>query len=287
MKSIWIAATLVCLLLAAGAWAQETPRWLGMGGAGIGVADDAVAWLQNPAGLGALNIPVPEGNPWGHDAIGAYGRTDTGWGDKVDVWGITWSGKDAEHQLGIGAGYGDIEDSGQSFGAGFGMNYRDTPFSWGVNVVREEPDSALLDSHTICNVGFMCRFPQPERAPIRVGLVVSDVFSETEVDLPGGSEGGIALDLGVGWPATDRLLVAVDVTDVFGAWADGPNLSGGLEFTAGTNDEWRLRAGALDTGDGHDLTLGAGYVWNNWRVDAGWEDTDAGSFWTVGAGAHF
>ena len=58
MKSAWIVVVAVCVVLTSAAFAQ-TPRQMGMGGAAIGVADDAGAWFQNPAGLGALNVACP------------------------------------------------------------------------------------------------------------------------------------------------------------------------------------------------------------------------------------
>jgi hypothetical protein len=152
-----------------------------------------------------------------------------------------------------------------------------------------DPDAA--SGETIFNIGLMYRFDQPEGGPVRLGLVVSDVTNQTKETITVASMsktvGGAEVALGVGWPVTDTLLLAVDVTDITNRTDSGPFVSAGVEFKAGEANQWRLRAGLVDTGDGHDLTLGAGYLWKNWRADFGWEETDPGHLWTVGGGVHF
>jgi len=273
MKSAWIVAVLVCVVLTSGVWAQTTSRSLGMGGTGTGVADDAAAWFQNPAGLGALNVPCQEGKTWANDAVGTFAD----YGD-VNGWALDWSGWQPAKLMGFGAGFADIEDDVQIIGAGFGMNYKQTPFSWGVNIENVNPDDYLLDSNTYFNIGLMYRFPQPEKAPLRLGLVIADVTDE--------SDNGPFFDLGVAWPATDKLLIAADVDDLTDEV--DVSFSAGAEYLFGMENEWAARLGALDNGDGHDLTLGLGYAFkNNWRVDAAFVDSDPDSTWSVSAGVNW
>lgn len=269
MKSVWIVAALV--VLAGSAWAQIpafTPRAVGMGGAAIGVADDGGAWFENPAGLGALNAPCPEGKQWGHDVIGAFGRVDD-----TSLVGITWSGWQPEKKLGVGAGWVNVEDTANVFGAGVGIGIKESPFSVGANFVVVDPDGG--DTTTLWNAGVMYRVLREEKGPIRLGLTVTDISDEI---------GGAFWNVGVGVPVTDKLLAAVDVLDITDEIDTMVN--GGVEYTAGKEAEWKLRAGLVDTGDDHELTLGVGYKKPDakWRADFGWANIEPDAFWTVGVG---
>jgi len=269
MKSAWVVVVAVCVVLTSAAFAQ-TPRQMGMGGAAIGVADDAGAWFQNPAGLGALNVACPtEGKEWAADAVAAY--ADAG---DADAWLLTGSAWKPADRWGIGAGYVDGDEYGKSYGIGYGANWKTSPLSWGANLVVEDPDDAGSD--TYFNLGFMYRFAVPEKAPIRLGLLIEDVTDQ--------SDNGPYFDLGVAWPVAPQWLVAADITDITDETDDGPYFSGGVEYSfVGTG--WKARAGFADTGDGHDLTLGAGYAFGNqWRVDAAWQNADEDDIWSVGAG---
>jgi len=241
-----------------------------MAGVDVAIADDGAAWFQNPAGLGTLGLKCEEGKTWGNDIIGTYAKL---MGDSA--WGVTWSGWDPAKMLGFGAGYGDIQDEGKGFGVGFGMNVGTSPFSWGVNVMRQEPEFG--DNETTFALGALYRVPQRDKAPIRLGLRVDDAtqqFSE-----------GRQFDFGVAWPATNDLLIAADVNSFNDS--DDRTFNVGAEYALGTYKEWRVRAGAVDNGDGHDLALGAGYAWKTWRLDAAWQNTDFDNTWSVGAGFGF
>lgn len=273
-----VAAVLLCLAVTS-VWASDfglrTARSLGMGDAVVGVADDGAAWYQNPAGLGSLAVTPREGNTWGADAIGTFGRTD--WGpDDSDMWQLTVSGRQPEKQWGLGAGIGDLQDVGKAAGVGYGSSFRDSAFSWGANAIWNEPDSG--DDYTTLNLGFMYLLEQPEKAPLRIGARVRDLTDESEV--------GPLFDVGVYWPATPVVGVAVDVVDITDESEAGPFFNVGAECRLGQQREWTIRGGAVDSGDGHDLTLGAGYRSNNWRLDFGWADTADGT-WLLDAGIAF
>jgi hypothetical protein len=243
-----------------------------MGGAGIAVADDSIAWQQNPAGLGALGIRCMPGKTWGGDALGAYGKE----GDS-HMWGLSASAWDPASRMGVGAGYVN-NTGGSDYGIGFGLGLKDCPLSLGVNVIRDDPDFG--DSTNTFNAGALYSFGRRGAAPIKLGLLVEDLSNESDF--------GPFFDLGVSSMVTSDLLVAVDCVDVTNKSDAGPYFDLGAEYALGTNKAWKVRAGLFDTGDGHDLTLGAGYAFaNNWRLDAGWKNSDPNSVWSVGVSAGF
>jgi hypothetical protein len=269
MKSVWVVAVLI--VVAGGAWAQIpgiTPRAIGMGGAATGVADDAGAWMQNPAGLAALNVMCPEGATWGHDVIAAYANIDD-----ADAFGITWGGMKPENRFGAGAGWINLDGDLNVFGAGAGMAIGQSPFSAGASFAVFDPDGG--DSEIAWNVGLMYRVLREEKAPIRLGMTINDISDEF---------GGAFWNFGASGMLTEDLLAAVDVLDLSDEVET--TINAGLEYTTGNADEWKLRAGLFDTGDDHEITLGVGYAKpdSRWRVDFGWANTDPEDLWTLGVG---
>ncbi|MBM3497200.1 MAG: hypothetical protein FJX74_00895 [Armatimonadetes bacterium] len=98
------------------------------------------------------------------------------------------------------------------------------------------------------------------------------------------------LDFGVAWQATSRLLVAADVLDLAGE--DDVLVNGGVEYGFGpfgnAAHRWALRVGAMDSGDGHDITAGAGCrISDDWQVDVGWANTEPDSSWLATVGTSF
>jgi hypothetical protein len=259
MRTICLTAVLL-VVMATGALAQATlelypltAREMGMGGARVGVADDAMAWLQNPAGLAALNVPVAQGSDWGSDFIGNYTRLYSG--DTSD-WGGTFSTWSPQRQMGFGAGYFRIYDDTNYFGVGFAKGFGTTPLSVGVNWTQFNDGG----SDTLFDVGLMYRFVQPDRGPVRLGLVARDVS---------GTFDGPWFDLGIAWPVTTELLLAVDATDVTDQTGDGPFFSFGAEYKFAPSG-WVVRAGGFDTGKQTDFCAGVGYGQNNWRINVGY-----------------
>jgi len=280
MKVAWIVAVLLCVAMVSAASAQLlgqatgvsglTARQIGMGGVGVGIADDSAAWFQNPAGLGALSSSCPKGKTWANDVSATYGK-----GGDEKAYGISWSGWDPAKALGAGAGWLHMTDgdSTNAWGAGFGMEINKSPFSAGVNFLHTEDD-------TYIDLGLMYRFARPNAAPVRAGLLVEDITGKTDE--------GPFFDLGVAWPVTPKLLLSADALDVTGKTADGPFFNVGGEYVLGAKNEWRLRAGLVDNGSGHDVSLGAGYVFaNNWRLDAAWVNTDPDSMWAATVSTDF
>lgn len=278
MKHAWAVALVLCLV-ASGVWADVengliSARSLGMGTTAVGVADDASAWGQNPAGLAALNVPVMEGKVWGHDLMGTFQTIDEGDEDE-DFWGITWSGWDPARRRGIGAGYGDAEEM-KVFGAGYGQAFGESPASWGLSIMGVDPDGD--DSEALFNVGFLYGFEQPEQAPIRLGLTVTDITDEFDI--------GPQFNIGVCWPATPELKIAADVLDITDESDEGPFLNAGAEYMLGEQREWALRAGVVDTDDGSEFTAGVGWARQNFRIDAAFADI-ADGLWAVSGACSF
>jgi len=262
----------VCVVLTSAAFAQFSPRSIGMGSAGIGVADDAIAWAQNPAGLGALDLKCQENKLWAADVIGAYGHMNDN-----SAWSVSGSGWQPAMGMGVGAGYLNVQDSSTAIGAGFGMALKQMPLSLGASVKSVNPDGPG-DTNTLIDVGAMYKFPQPLNAPIRVGLVARDITDQVKT----------SFDVGIAWPATPKCLVAVDVVDLADDLGFGARFNAGVEYKFGQMNEWTARIGEFDNGDSNKLTLGAGYALaNNWRLDAAWADGEGSSTWSVGAGVGF
>lgn len=274
MKLTWAAVVTCCLAWASFVGAQtvpNTPRAMGMGNAVIGVADDAGAWSQNPAGLGALHVATKGDGSWGNDIVVGFG--EIGPGNHNDV-AINWSGWNPTSTVGFGAGYNGMSRT-ETLGAGFGMGYKKTMFSWGIDVVRLKNH---CHSDTAFDLGTMYRFVRPGKASTRLGLKISDVTDSTYA--------GRQFSLGVSWAASEDLMLAVDVADISRQFADGPFINAGAEYRLGKSKQWSARGGVFDSGDGHALTLGVGVVLPKVRLDLAYMNTDSSS-WMVGAGFDF
>jgi len=262
------------VVLATGAWAQGafSPRASGMGGASIAVADDAAAWFQNPAGLAALSVPCKEGTEYGNDVLFAFANND-----ESSAWELTWSGWKPSANIGFGAGYASADDAGRVFGAGFGAGFTEIPLSGGINVMSIDPEAG--DSDTILNVGALYRLGLGEgTAPLKIGMTVTDVTDEFDL--------GTLWNVGLAWNATKDLLVAVDFRDITQELNDETQVGGGAEYAFGSANEWKVRAGAFDTGGETDFTVGAGYQAKQWRADFSFVDTDPDATWSLGVGVN-
>lgn len=267
MKNALVVVVL-CLVVSA-VWAQaglQTARSIGMGTTGVGIADDAAAWFQNPAGLGLMkstNSLIPLAS----DLVGTWYGMDFGDGLK-DNWSVTWSGAMTGRGMGLGAGYAD-EYGGKEFGAGFGMALKPGWLSWGISALRNDPDSVMTttatgitgaDASTEVNLGLMGQIPQLQSDPIRIGLTISDIFDDSDM--------GRNLNVGAYWPPIKSLGVAVDLVDITDEQDLGVRFNAGVEYKIGLLGQWTVRAGMMDDGDNRDFTAGVGFQVIKWRVDA-------------------
>jgi hypothetical protein len=279
---------------------------MGMGLVGIGVADDSSAWFQNPAGLAALSLSPQEGKLWAHDLSASYisfgGIKSTPF-DSFEAFRASWSGFKPDSKVGVGAGYMNIDDAGVGIGAGIGVGIGDTGLSVGLNVINVDPFFVGLPNETLLNAGLMYRIDQGAgKAPIRIGLTYNNVTDE--------SYGGFlpipsCLNLGIAWPISNDLLLALDVQDLteaikddYGPGAPGMHFNGGVEFRFGAAREWAVRAGAMDidvSAIDTFFTAGLGYEFGRYRVEGAWVSPveltgapfDFNSTWTIGAGMKF
>jgi len=284
MKSVKIMFVAVALLITVSAFSEGlgvipmSARQLGMGGAGIAVADDAFAWTVNPAGLANLASKPKEGAKWSWDVAGSYGQSNSiDFGpvdEKVKYWDIDFGACDPAAGMGFGGGWaeGKIDPvKADIYGAGFGMKLRSEAckgLSWGVNVQRAkvdvdtgDPDDDFSGSKTLFNAGLMYEVPIAEGKAIKLGLVVNDVTDELGDAVGGGPVGsfiGRTWSMGVALPVSDKLTLAIDnrgVGETLHIW------NAGLEWKS---NGWAARVGDWDGS----LTLGAGYKGTNWFVDA-------------------
>ena len=280
MKLRFVAVVLACVLLATGAWAQFavgiSPRVTAMGGAGIGVCNDAAAVYQNPAGLAALGVPVPDGASYGSQGLFGYANTDDHEGYIMSLSGWKPSGG-----FGYGAAYANAEGGllnlgptgSHVFAAGLGGVIGNSPLSVGVNILSVGGKG----SGEYVTAGMLYRISQSgDRAPVRLGVTAFDIFDDT------GS--GPSWNVGVGWEAVKNLLVAVDASDLTDEIGNGVLVSGGVEY--GLSDaagrQYFLRGGLMDTGTDNVFTAGLGYKSKDWHVDFSYVDTSPNSTWTVG-----
>jgi hypothetical protein len=291
MKVRLVAIVVVCVALASGAWAQVvvggfTARAAGMGGAAIGVADDAAAWAQNPAGLAALNVTGD--SEYASDAMFSYANVD-----EANWYNITWSGWKPSEAFGAGAGFLDMATDTRVFGVGFGAGFKNMPLSGGFSISNVEspgtryngggisPDQfgAFDGEFTYLTAGLMYRLAQgDDKAPIRFGIIATDV---TEQVLP-----NMIWSAGFSWAPTSRLLIAVDAIDLTDELEEDIMVNGGIEygFDAGDGRTVYGRAGMTDDGDEHNLTLGLGYRYGVWHADFAWVDGEPESVWSLGLG---
>lgn len=278
MKKMQIAVlVIVALTVSTVAMAQMTPRAVGMGGAVVGVADDAAAWIYNPAGLPNIKLTAEPGGSWDGLATGSWG-TDRG--TKNDVVSLTASMKRTpDSNWGVGVGYLDSEKAFSTLGIGYGYQFKNSPLSVGASLYRVDPDFVGSKAETAFDLGFMYSFRVENREPVKVGLVVRDLTQDIYAKR--------TFDAGASWKVNSQWLVALDITDLTDESNLGPFISGGAEYTFGTNMEWQARAGFADDGVDHNLTLGAGYDFGKWTLDAAFVNIKGGDFWTVGGSIGF
>jgi hypothetical protein len=271
MKRLALLLVLMGLVAASGAWAQFpvdadvgvwTAHQLGMGLAGVAIADGARAWDTNPAGLSCLNVPAQDSS-WS----GVVDGTFTKFVDSSDVYNVNYSGFNANSHTGFGFG---ISHSASGYygwnmqGFGIGTAFRGGPFSLGANYKRmagtpEAPAyglGALYRGHSV-----------------NVGLMVDD-FNVSTFFTPG-------IAFGVG----KRLTLALDAVDASGVY-DGPYYSFGGQYKL--NPSWAVRAGHNEAIlYGTATCFGLGYCTKNWHADFGYRSGDTISVWALGAGVNF
>lgn len=251
----------------------QTARSVGMGMTGVGLADDAAAWLFNPAGYADLNVaPKAEDVSWTAVAgqrfdteaplaekfahvAGAYGPQGFGLGyiRLGDIGATVWGG-----------GYGFKLNGNWSLGASI-LQLRGT--AWSGVYATQLPSGT--STQTIVNLGAMYQFTPSWGAgnPAKVSLVAADTFDKLQTLWAAGFSTKIG----------SKLLVDVDCLDLRDKTAiEGVDKSGRM-FNFGAeypfNDWLTLRAGSQDG----DFGFGAGVViGDGWKIDVGHIKMDFG-----------
>ena len=265
-----IYATLLCVVLLLGIasaghcqwwWmgtmnAATTARWAGMGATGIAAANDVAAIDFNPANLPNMELDgMDMGRPlaWGATATYGAGDDDDRFFDDLSlkIGAVSNEGK-------WGAGFSYERPSGPgwdsniwSLGYGAICNPR---WSWGISAARDEWSN---NSETWINAGLLYSIPQPTAAPIRVGVLVTNILEDRNAPR--------MYNVGVAVPVGEKVLLAVDYWDVTDEdwW---PHWNFGAEVAVAP--EWCVRAGRLD----EDWTMGVGYREARLRLDAAYID---------------
>jgi hypothetical protein len=267
MKRIALLVVLMGLVATSGAWAQypmddDPGAWsahqLGMGVAGIALADGARAWNTNPAGLSRLDLPAQDSS-WS----GVIDATYMHW-ESNPVYDVNYSGFNANSNTGFGLGISRVPGGWNMQGFGVGTAFRGGPVSFGINYKRLAPGGGFVSY----GLGGLYR-----GKCWNFGIMV-DNFNEATFISPG-------IAFGVG----KRLLLALDVNDLTSQFL-GPYYSYGAEYKL--NPSWAVRAGRNDTlffGTG--TCFGLGYKTGNWHADAGYRALTGFNAWSVGAGLNF
>lgn len=270
MKVVVTVVAMVTLLCSV-ALAQDIETTMA-GRAQIGAGLLSEAWLQNPAVLG-LTAPangMAHDGSWRNSAVGLYEVE----GD-VDLRSISWGGKPADGQWGVGAGWVDVVGM-EDVGLGVGVGSADGRYAVGVNY--QSTDVPMAGSLDIFDVAVAVRSLDLGGSFTEgiLGLVVRDITDE----------GTTTYDVGVGVESADWRL-ALDFEDITDE-SDSVVQCGAVR-TFGAQREWQVGAG-LDDGD-----LTAGVVYHAPTADGGpaWKlgvafiagDDGASDAWVVGAGA--
>jgi hypothetical protein len=251
----------------------QTARSVGMGMTGVGLADDAAAWLFNPAGYADLKVaPKAEDVSWTAVA-GQRIETDAPLAEKfVHVAG-------AYGPQGFGVGYIRLGDMGTTvWGGGYGFKLNGS-VNLGASIVQlhgrwgglfgQPGASGTSGEETLVNVGAMYEW-KPSWASgnrAKLSLLAFDTFQKMQILWAAGFSTTIG----------PKLLVDVDCLDLRDKTAvEGVDKSGRM-FNVGAeypvNDWLTLRAGSQDGdfGGGIGLVLGDG-----WKIDAGYIKLDYG-----------
>jgi hypothetical protein len=277
MRVATIVVLAVALLVAASvAGYCQTARSVGMGMTGVGLADDAAAWLFNPAGLADLKV-APKADDVSWTAIaGQQFDTDSPLSEKfVHVAG-------AYGPQGFAVGYIRLADVDSTvWGGGYGFKYNQS-LSFGASIIQgRTKGSSLYDltssaaaagtttTQTFVDLGAMYQWKPSWGAgnPAKLSLVAFDTFGKVQTLWAAGFSTNIG----------SKLLVDVDVLDLRDKTAvDGVDKSGrmvdyGAEYPVA--DWLTLRAGSQDG----DFGFGAGFVvGDGWKIDVGHIKLDPG-----------
>jgi hypothetical protein len=274
MRVATVVVLAVALLAAASvAGYCQTARSVGMGMTGVGLADDAAAWLFNPAGYADLKVaPKAEDVSWTAVA-GQRIDTDAPLAEKfAHVAG-------AYGPQGFGVGYIRLGDVGASvWGGGYGFKFNDN-WSLGASILQLRGTAwsgayptqlpTGTTTQTVVNLGAMYQFTPSWGGgkSAKLSLVAADTFDKLQTLWAAGFSTNIG----------SKLLVVVDCLDlrdktkVTNVDKTGRMFNVGAEYPF--NDWLTVRAGSQDG----DFGFGAGVVvGDGWKIDVGHIKMDFG-----------
>lgn len=302
MKATKLLIVVVALALVASAGFCQSARVLGMGGTFVANPDGAFTAAGNPANLPNAGIPAQDGAKWGWQgaASGTFSSNvgmpyESGGSTKVKAYdvflGSQQAGEDAMWGWGIGWAQEKVDPTkATEFVGGVGskiMTEGLQGLSWGVSIAHAKFEPGISEfndvSKTFGNIGLTYDIEIADRAPIKLGLLVSDVTNQTENEYGEsvfGGFGGRTWSAGASFHVTPKLLFAVDLVGIGSpskrAWQMG------AEYR---QDEWAVRAGDADGM----LTLGAGWCSNDgrWFIDYAHAQKEGSKTNLVSAGFNF
>jgi hypothetical protein len=247
------------------------PRALAMGSATTAMRNELEVALGNPAGLSQLG------------RSGLTGAASVS-GD-VDFFGVGYLGTDPEEGRQYAFTFLNMDDKQLGFeskvaggSVAMGIDERLT-FGTTLKWLFTEPPGGPSDDHFTADVGLQYLVsPESSRSAV-VGVVLSNIFSETLA----GVDPGTQFSIGAQGKFSDEVLVAADVTDLFNSGPAGAVFRAGVEVEFGGGII--LRAG-LNDGDG---SLGAGIESGKTRFEVGWRNDTVlrDEIVTVGASSSF
>lgn len=230
-------------------------RVIGMGGAFIGVADDATAVYYNPAGLALLSgrqvysMYTNRYNSVSHLAA-IYGERNLGFG----IVSLQANGIELTDEFGNPSGYTDYGE--QCILGAAATKYRGLNIGVTVKYYRQKLTDDDTGSGITADVGVIYDLPG-----FRIGAVGRNVFGEVNYSTGAVDPFDRKVGLGASWKMAKDLTVAVDV------WNDlRANL--GAEYAAGN---LALRCGARVTEEGTNFAAGFGAKVRNFQVDYSFE----------------
>ncbi|MEN6345656.1 MAG: hypothetical protein ABFE16_10120 [Armatimonadia bacterium] len=265
MKKLTLAVLVGTLLVVTSiAGYCQTARSVGMGMTGIGTADDAAAWLFNPAGLASMNVKPQAGNDVAWQFIGGadYDADMPLDEDFVHV------GAFADNQ-GFGLGRIKLNDVDATiYGGGYGFKLNSN-WSLGASLLHgkvgggvfvKAADADFDQSETLVNAGVMYQWVPSWSAgkAAKLSVLCFDTFDTLQT----------LWNAGFSTYVGSKLLVDVDCLDLRDKTAASFDKSGRM-FNYGAeyqfNDWLTLRAGSQDG----DFGFGGGFNIAGWKIDAG------------------
>lgn len=263
MHKVWMLLLAVALLaLLATPLMAQTARTTAMGGGLSAAPDDETSHMTNPAGLPYLSTFGMDLSPWPTRASATV-AIDSPSG--TDYFAGSLAARDEAQVSGWGASYqndGPLGDN--AFAVGYGRQLGPAGFSGGISLTHATNGSDT----TMFGFGLMYRHELPLQT-WRVGLMVNDLADEAKA-------GGPRFDLGAAVQLPEGVLAAATIFDI----------TDEIDTQVGVGLEWpipmspvTLRGGLYDS----DLSLGAGYRWNNFDLSLSWTDADGGDFTLLSA----